>query len=98
MNFLEKKKYFKERQLLYEQMKSLKEYGNIVEIDGNQYEKVPCEKADHIFIWFDRKPMICYYNNDHKSYQVGNFQFHVSNPRMKTNRVIEFVKLITPVV
>ena len=92
LNYLEKKKYFKERQLLYEQMKSLKEYGDVVEIGGKKYEKVRPESADHVFIWFDHKPMICYYYDGHKSYQVGDFQFYVSNPRKKTNRVIEFVK------
>lgn len=91
--FSSKKKYFKARQILYEQMKSIQDIGDIVEIEGKIYEKVQPERADHVFIWFDRKPMICYYHHEHKSYLVGNELFHISNPKKKTNRVIEFVKI-----
>ena len=91
--FQSKKKYFKDRQLLYEQMKSLKELGQTVKINGKTYEKVEPDFADHIFIWFDRKPMICFYNAAHKGYVIGDFQFHISNPNKKTNQVIEFVRL-----
>ena len=52
MDFLTKKKYFKERQLLYEQMKSLKEYGDIVEIDNKMVcmVKVFPSKQGPVFI------------------------------------------------
>lgn len=91
MDFLSKKQYFKDRQVLYEKMKSVTEPGGIVEINGKYWEEYPEEIATHVFIWFDRKPMIYDYNPGHKSYFVGRQQFHVSNPRKKTNRVIAFV-------
>lgn len=91
-DFLSKKQYFKDRQILYEKMKSVtRDPGRIVEIEGKYWEEYPEEDATHVFIWFDRKPMICNYSADHKSYSVGGKQFHVSNPGKKTNRVIAFV-------
>lgn len=94
MDFKTKKKYFKERQVLYDLMKTLKEYGDVVDINGKTYKKVQPESADYVFIWFDRKPMILYYNAEHKGYIIGDRQYHISNPHKKSNRVIEFVKLV----
>jgi len=93
MNFLEKKIKYKERQVLYNQMKSVKEYGDTVVINNNLYEKVKPFEADHVFIWFNNKPRVCYYYDEHKAFLVGNQQCHISNPAKKTNRVIEFVRL-----
>lgn len=96
MDFKAKKAYFKARQLLYILMRTLKEYGDQVTIGGKTYVKVLPEEADHIFIWFDRKPMILVYNPEHKGYMIGKTQYHISNPSKKTNRVIEFVKQLAP--
>ena len=73
-------------------MRTLKEYGDQVTIDDKTYVKVLPEEADHIFIWFARKPMVLVYNSEHKGYMIGKTQHHISSPNKKTNRVIEFVK------
>ena len=94
MNYLEKKRKYKERQNLYDLMRSLSQYGDTVVINEVIYEKVKPFEADHVFIWFNNKPRVCYYYDEHKAFLVGNQQCHISNPAKKTNRVIEFVRLI----
>lgn len=91
-SFKLKKKFFKERQILYEKMRSLKNYGDIVQIDDDVFMKVCPDEATHIFIWFKHKPRICEYYAPHKAYYIGSKTFHISNPSKKTNKVINFTK------
>lgn len=64
----------------------------VVEVNGINWVRTDPDHATHVFIWFDRKPMIAIYYSDHKSYLIGNQRMHISNPSKKTNRVIAFVQ------
>lgn len=91
MTFKEKRAYYKERQLLYESMKSVKKNGE-GSVLGVEYIDSHPRDADTLFIWFDSKPTVCDYHPEHKEYWIGNQKHHISNPIKMSNRAIGFAK------
>ena len=89
LNFKEKKSYFKERQELYELMQSINEF-KTVKIDDETFSLSNSEDADHLFIWFDRKPFVANYHKKIKQYMIGNQTFQLRSIK-ELSKVIAFV-------
>lgn len=90
--FLSKKGYFKERQELYDKMKSVLVEDTIVDIEGDRFQNSKPEEATHIFIWFDRKPFIANYADRYGKYMIGDQTMKIRN--RKSSRVIAYVEQI----
>lgn len=90
MNFVEQKKYFKERQVLYDRMKSINDCG-VVEIGGEMFRRSTEEFATYIFIWFDRKPFVSNYSAKKSMYWIGNQQFQLRSAKQRS-KVIAYVE------
>ena len=94
MTFKEKKIYFKSRQELYDKMKSItKSPKGQVYIDNDVFENSCEEFANYVFVWFDRKPFVAYYNNKKNYFWIGNQRFFLNSKKEKT-KVIAFVNKI----
>lgn len=87
--FAQRKAFYKERQLLYEQMKQV-EQNRVGRINGEEYQSCSFEKANVVFIWFNRKPMIAEYNCKTQKFTVGDQILYLSSPHRKSQRVIGF--------
>lgn len=92
MTFKDKKSFWKERQILYENLKNFanSSFGKEFEYNGSTFIKASEDTASHVFVWFDRKPFLAVYYSKRKYFWIGNQRFFLRSAKEKS-KIITFV-------